>query len=77
MSEYNEFINSDFNTFRLKSKYLFNELFKNLIQQNFLFTAADYGGATLSDCRRALYSDKVKAYLATLKSDVDLKKFSA
>ena len=32
LSQYNEFINSDFNTYRLKSKYLFNELFKSLIQ---------------------------------------------
>jgi len=76
LSEYNEFINSDFNTYRLKSKYLFNELFKNLIQQNFLLNSGEYGGTTLTECRRALYSDKVKAYLTQLKSDVELKKFS-
>ena len=76
LSEYNEFINSDFNTYRLKSKYLFNELFKNLIQQNFLLNAGEYGGTTLTECRKALYSDKVKAYLTQLKSDVELKKFS-
>ena len=32
LSQYNDFINSEFNTGRLKAKFLFNRLFKNIIQ---------------------------------------------
>ena len=76
LSEYSEFINSDFNTYRLKSKVVFNQLFKNLIQQNFIAGTTDSQGMTLTEARRSLYSDKVKAYLAKLKSDVELQRIT-
>lgn len=74
LSQYNDFVNSEFNTGRLKSKFLFNRLFKNIIQSNFLTGSGGFEEMTLTQAKRRLYNDKVKAYLARIRSDLELQK---
>lgn len=74
LSQYNDFVNSEFNTGRLKAKFLFNRLFKSIIQSNFLTSNGGFEEMTLTQAKRRLYNDKVKAYLARIKSDLELQR---
>lgn len=71
MCQYSDFVNSEFNTGRLKGKYVFNNLFKMIVQQNFINGNGGFENMTLSQAKSILYQDKVRAYLARIKSDLE------